>query len=147
MAEQKLVSFGKGLRKELVAWHLRTEAVEKLRAEAGLGDRNVGEKEERRKPAIGKILNAFVSDDEDEDEEDAPRQRCDGPVKITEIEADMGVREISITWSNGQTGVLGVTKDGRINKAVVATADGVRVSELGRKALGRIEGLVQRMTA
>ncbi|KAF2799214.1 hypothetical protein K505DRAFT_321295 [Melanomma pulvis-pyrius CBS 109.77] len=147
MAEQKLVSFGKGLRKELVAWHLRTEAVEKLRVAAGLRDRNAGEATEKRKPTIGKVLNAFVSDDEDEEEEDVPTQRRDGPVKITEIEADMGVREITITWSNGQTGVLSVTKDGRIDKAVVFTAHGVRVSELGRKALGRIEGLVQRLIA
>jgi central kinetochore subunit Mal2/MCM21 len=149
MVEQKLVQFGRGLRRELVAWHLRMEAVERLRVDAGLGDKASREVKESREPATGKILNAFVSDDEDEEEEEeeATRQRHDGPVTIIEIEADMGVRELNVIWSSGQIGVFGITKDGNVEKAVVTTAAGVRVSAMSRKALGRIEGLVQRLAA
>jgi central kinetochore subunit Mal2/MCM21 len=150
MLEQNLVQFGKRLRRELVAWHLRTEALDMLRVDAGLGDKASREVKESREPAIGKVLNAFVSDDEDEDEEEeeeAARLQRAGPVRIIEIEADLGVREINIIWSSGQTGIFSVTKDGNIEKGIVTTAAGVRVSELSRKALGRIEGLVQRLTA
>ncbi|KAF2704052.1 hypothetical protein K504DRAFT_473701 [Pleomassaria siparia CBS 279.74] len=152
MVEQKLIEFGKTLRRELVAWHLRTEAVDKLRVEAGLGDKGTREKEERETAVMGKVLNAFVSsDDEDEDEDDvdqdAESQRRNAHEKIIDVDADMGVREISIAWSNGLTGVFGVTKDGNIDKAAVTTSGGVRVPEVARRALGRIEGLVQRLTA
>ncbi|KAF2007603.1 hypothetical protein P154DRAFT_569472, partial [Amniculicola lignicola CBS 123094] len=92
-------------------------------------------------------------DDEDYDNEDdeqggrrGGRRRDIGPAKIIDIEGDMGVREIKITWSNGQTGMVTVAKDGEIEKAAFRTVDGVRLRELGRKALGRIEGLVQRLT-
>ena len=148
MVEQKLVQFGRGLRRELVAWHLRMEVVERLRVDAGLGDKASRAVEESREPATGKVLNAFVSDDEDEEEEEeeeALRRRHGRPMKIMEIEADMGVREINVIWSSGQTGVFSITKDGNVEKAVVTTAAGVRVSELSRKALGRIEGMVQRL--
>jgi len=147
MVEQKLVNFGKALRKELVAWHLRTQAVENLRAEAGLEKTETAVHEVRKEHTIGTVLNAFVSEDEDDNEEDeiAPRRRPSGPIKITEIESDMGVREISITWSNGQIGVFSVMKDGQIDKAIVKAIGGERLVELNRKGLGRIEGLVQRL--
>jgi central kinetochore subunit Mal2/MCM21 len=149
LVEQKLVQFGRALRRELVAWHLRMEVMERLRVDAGLGDKASTEVKESREPATGKVLNAFVSDDEDEEEEEeeeeASRRRQDRPMKIMEIEADIGVREISVIWLSGQTGVFSITKDGNVEKAVVTTAAGVRVSELSRKALGRIEGIVQRL--
>lgn len=129
-----------------MAWHLRMEAVERLRVDAGLGDRASREVKESREPATGKVLNAFVSDDEDEEEEEEVSRRWDDrPMRIMEIEADMGVREINVIWSSGQTGVFSITKDGNVEKSVVTTAAGVRVSGLSRKALGRIEGMVQRL--
>lgn len=145
--EQSLVKFGRSLRKELVSWHLRLEAVEKLRAEAGLGEKEIQEDEEKEKarPAIGKVLNAFVSDDEELEEEDELHRRQGEPVKITDIEVDAAAREITITWSNSRTGTMRVTKDGQVEKAVVKSEDGTRDSALSRKAVGRIEGLVQRL--
>jgi central kinetochore subunit Mal2/MCM21 len=153
--EQNLIKFGKVLRKELVSWHMRTAAVEKLLAEAGLADKTTKERLEGNEPAYGKVLNAFVSDDEDEESEDDDfidngdrrRRHRDGPVKITEFEADMAVRRIDVLWSNGQAAVVEVAKDGEIVKGVVRNGDGKRMSRLERKTIGRMEGLVQRLTA
>jgi central kinetochore subunit Mal2/MCM21 len=142
--EQDLVKFGRSLRKELVSWHLRLEAVEKLRLEAGLKGRANGREKENEQPTIGKVLNAFMSDDESEEDYEEQRLR-NGPVKIADIEADAAGREITMTWTNGIVGVMKVTKDGEVEKAIVRSKDGVRESALGRKALGRIEGLVQRL--
>lgn len=131
---------------------MRTAAVEKLRADAGLVDKVMGEKLQDKEPTHGKVLNAFISDDEEESEDDSfiddgdrrGGQR-DGPAKITEIEADMAVRRIDISWSNKQVAAIEVTKDGEITKGVVRDRDGTRLSRLERKAIGRMEGLVQRL--
>ncbi|KAF2679496.1 hypothetical protein K458DRAFT_314325 [Lentithecium fluviatile CBS 122367] len=144
--EQSLVKFGRSLRKELVSWHLRQEALEKLRTEAGLGNKATQPEEDKPDTSIGKVLNAFVSDDEESEDEEEMRTARDGAVKITDIEGDMAVRELTITWSNGNTGALRVTKDGEIDKAVFRSRDGLRESAMERKAEGRIEGLVQRLT-
>ncbi|KAF2240403.1 hypothetical protein BU26DRAFT_526052 [Trematosphaeria pertusa] len=145
--EQNLLKFGRSLRKELVSWHLRLEAVEKLRVEAGLENKSAEREEERAESTIGKVLNTFVSDDEDEEDEERTRRRRDGPVRITDIEADTAVREITVTWSDGRAAVVKVAKDGQIEKAAVRFEDGARDSALVRKAVGRIEGLIQRLTA
>lgn len=144
--EQNLIRFGRALRQELVAWHLRSAAVEKLRVEAGLPDQAARGRVEEREPAYGKVLNAFVSDDEDEDDEDEfgiEAERSKTPVKIVEIEIDQGVRQITVTWSSGQTAVLEVMKDGEVVKGLVRADDGRRVSDVERKLPGRIEGLIE----
>jgi central kinetochore subunit Mal2/MCM21 len=144
--EQHLIRFGRLLRKELVSWHLRTTAVEQLRIEAGLSDPKARERALPKEPAYGKVLNAFVSDDEEDlDEEDALNRQA-GPIRITDIETDMAVRQITITWSHGQTAVFDVSKDGEIVRGVVKSAYGVRSHELGRMGMGRIEGLVRRLS-
>ncbi|KAJ4286418.1 hypothetical protein N0V90_013117 [Kalmusia sp. IMI 367209] len=144
--EQNLVKFGKHLRRELVSWHMRLRAVETLRKEAGLRDQPVQQEPSNSELPIGTVLNAFVSEDEDSEEEDRSSAQ-DGATKLTNIEADAAVREITLAWSNGRVGVIKVTKDGEIDKAVVRAEDGTRDASLSRKAIGRIEELVQRLTA
>ncbi|CAI6336804.1 unnamed protein product [Periconia digitata] len=150
--EQNLVRFGKSLRKELVSWHLRLAAIRTLRAEAGVDEKPKPATEEAQKPVIGIVLNAFVSDDESEEEdedagEDTVQSRHGGSIRIASIEADAAAREVLITWTNQRIGVIKVAKDGTVEKAVVRGADGTAQSAMSRAALGRIEGLVQRLAA
>ncbi|PSN58727.1 hypothetical protein BS50DRAFT_595214 [Corynespora cassiicola Philippines] len=141
--EQDLVRFGRTLRRELVGWHLRKEVVRKLREEAGLKDGD-GDQKEEESHSVGVVLNAFVSDDEDEEDDDEAEWQS-GPVRIIDIEADMGVREVKVSWSDGRVGIMKVTKDSEIDRVVVSDQHGSRDMALSRKAVGRIEGLVQRL--
>lgn len=141
--QQDLVRFGRGLRKELVGWHLRVRAVEALRREAGVATERKREVEDAHAPMV---LNAFTSDDEDE-EESSDVEDMDAPLRITEIEADAAVRQITVTWSDRRTAVLSVGKDGRIEKAVCRLKDGTRDTAMSRKATGQIGGLVTRLKA
>ncbi|KAF1948557.1 hypothetical protein CC80DRAFT_599572 [Byssothecium circinans] len=143
--EQNLVKFGRSLRKELVSWHMRLEATAKLRSEAGLQDKVAQQEEKSQQPAMGKVFNAFMSDDESEDDDDELQRRRNGPAKIMELEADAAGREITVTWTNGRVGVMKIAKDGEVERAVVKNEDGTRDATLARKAVGRIEGLVQRL--
>ncbi|KAF2877034.1 Cenp-O kinetochore centromere component-domain-containing protein [Massariosphaeria phaeospora] len=144
--EQNLVKFGRALRKELVSWHLRGAAVEKLRAAAGVTGTKDRE-EQKAGLAQGRVLNAFVSDDEDSEDEEEAAVRRNGPLKITAVDADISFRELSLLWSNGQTAIMKVTKDGDIEMAAVRTEQGARLSSVERKAKGRIEGLLERLAA
>lgn len=148
-AEQDLVKFGKHLRRELVSWHLRMDALENLKKEAGLSTLPEKREQDHVEPALGKVLNAFVSDDEESEEEEGDEGETrarDRAVKITDIDTDAAVRDITLTWSNGRIGMIKVNKDGNIDRAVLRTADGSRDAALSRKAIGRIEGLVQRLS-
>ncbi|KAF2477219.1 uncharacterized protein BDR25DRAFT_300232 [Lindgomyces ingoldianus] len=144
--EQNLIRFGRWLRKELVSWHLRIATVQKLRCEAGLSGKASEDEVGPERPSIGQILNAFGGDSEEESDEEGHTASKDGPVQIEHIEADHAVREIRITWSNGQTGVMKVAKDGEVEKSVIRSRNGSRVLQIELKAVGRIEGLVQRLT-
>ncbi|KAJ4373847.1 hypothetical protein N0V83_002586 [Neocucurbitaria cava] len=142
--EQDLVRFGRSLRKELVAWHMRVQAVEDLRKEAGLPDtrRERNEQDQVGIESTGRILNAFVSDDDEESSDvDEAGDEDDGIVRILEIEPDAAVRQISITWSDGRTAVMNITKDGRVEKAVCRTRGGGRDEARSRKAIGPLGGL------
>ncbi|KAF2438692.1 hypothetical protein P171DRAFT_436626 [Karstenula rhodostoma CBS 690.94] len=146
--EQDLVKFSRHLRKELVSWHLRLEALEKLRKDARLPDRTAPQDGSKVETEIEMVLNAFVSDDEDSEVEDeATQQQQDGALKILRVDGDAAVREITITWSNGRVGIFRVTKDGEVDKVAVRTKEGTRDASLSSKALGRIEGLVERLEA
>ncbi|KAF2727361.1 hypothetical protein EJ04DRAFT_517298 [Polyplosphaeria fusca] len=145
--EQDLLKFGRCLRKELVAWHLRTNAVVKLRAEAGLPDEKDTRDVEMEKNPYGTVLNAFAGDSDEDSEDDGIDKTPPGPPRITDIGANTGVSEINFAWSNGQTGTMNVTKDGRIEKAVVRSKQGAHLVELSRRATGRIEGLVERLAS
>jgi central kinetochore subunit Mal2/MCM21 len=144
--EQDLVRFGRLLRKELVGWHMRVKAVEDLKKETGLSSDGSRAEKDPGLESTGKVLNAFVSDDEasSDAEEDAI---ANGPVQILDIECDAAVRQIAITWSDRRLAVLTVTKDGRVEKAVCRARDGGRDAAMARKAIGPINGLVRRLNA
>ncbi|KAF2034457.1 hypothetical protein EK21DRAFT_97550 [Setomelanomma holmii] len=144
--EQDLVRFGRLLRKELVSWHMRVKAVEELQKEAGLAmSRSRARDEQEENPErTGKILNAFVSEDEASSDIEEPAAES-GNARILDIESDAAVRQITITWSDRRTAVLSVTKDGRIEKAVCRAKDGSRDQSLSRKAFGPMTGLLRRL--
>jgi central kinetochore subunit Mal2/MCM21 len=144
--EQDLVRFGRLLRKELVGWHMRVRALEDLRKEAGLfGEKSRAEKDSALENT-GKILNAFVSDDEASSDVEGDEVE-DGPVRMVDIECDAAVRQVTITWSDRRVAVMSVTKDGRIEKAVCRERDGSRDVAMSGKAIGPIGGLVRRLKA
>ena len=142
--EQDLVRFGRLLRKELVSWHMRVNAVEELRTEAGLETpkRNA---EDVGATNVGKVLNAFVSDDEASS--DAEEEDEDSTPRMLDIEADAAIRQITITWSDRRTAVMSISKDGRVDQAVCRTKDGGRDIVLRAKAMGPMSGLVRRLMA
>lgn len=141
--EQDLVHFGRLLRKELVSWSMRVDAVEKLKKEAGLVEQRQSSEDLVNAPT-SKVLNAFVSDD-DASSDIAGSEDEDGGPRVLDIEADAAVRHINITWSDTRTAAMSITKDGRIEKAVCRTRDGVRDAVLAKKAIGPISGLLRRL--
>ncbi|KAF1838511.1 hypothetical protein BDW02DRAFT_564871 [Decorospora gaudefroyi] len=145
-SEQDLVRFGRLLRKELVGWHMRVNAVEGLREEAGLTKAR-GKSEDVGSALIGKVLNAFVSDDDASSDVEEDEEEEHGTSRIRDIEADAGARQITITWSDKQTAVMSISKDGRVEKAVCRARDGSRDVILARKAIGPVAGLVRRLIA
>ncbi|KAF9735597.1 hypothetical protein PMIN04_009390 [Paraphaeosphaeria minitans] len=144
--EQDLVKFGRRLRKELASWHLRLEALEKLRKDAQLPGPIAPRDGLHAGSEPGIVLNAFISDDEDSQEEEGSDEQDDAP-RISSIDGDAAVREITLIWSNGRVGLFKVTKDGEVDKAAVRTKEGTRDASLSSKALGRIDGLIQRLEA
>lgn len=143
--EQDLVEFGRRLRRELVSWHMRLDVLKTLRKEAQVDEQNTTREPATGELAMGKVLNAFVSDDEDSGEDDEEVNERDDTPRFTGLEADAAVREITITWLNGRVGIFKVTKDGEVDKATVREKDGTRNALLSRKAIGRIEELVKRL--
>ncbi|RAR00689.1 cenp-o kinetochore centromere component [Stemphylium lycopersici] len=143
--EQDLVRFGRSLRKELVSWHMRVDAVEELKKESGLA-KPQWSSEDMTTASTGKILNAFVSDDDASSDIEEPESEG-GNGRILEIETDAAVRQITITWSDRRTAAMNIAKDGRIEKAVCRTRGGARDALLSKKAIGPIAGLVRRLMA
>jgi central kinetochore subunit Mal2/MCM21 len=136
--EQDLVRFGRTLRKELVSWHMRLQAVEHLQKEAGVLSVQSDKSSKRVDSGpMGKVLNAFVSDSESDEEDVSDR--------MVDIDSDAAARQITVAWSNGRTAVMSVSKDGRVERASCRTRDGVRDVALARKAIGSLGGLVRRL--
>jgi central kinetochore subunit Mal2/MCM21 len=140
--KQDLVRFGKGVRRELVGWHLRVDAVAALRKEAGLSE---PAKDGHGEPY--QVLNAFTTSSDASSDSEDEAEDLDTPAKIIDIESDTAVRQITLTWSNRRTAVLSVSKDGIIEKAVVRMKDGTRDVGMAGKALGPIGGLIRRLKA
>lgn len=138
--EQDLVKFGRTLRRELVGWHMRLQTVQNLRKEAKLPETHAEDDEAGLVPG-GKVLNAFVSDDSSDAEEDDGN----GPTHILDLEADAAVRQVTVTWSDGRTAVLVVTKDGRVEKAICRARGGGRDVVSSTKAIGPLSGLMRRL--
>ncbi|CAO2657699.1 Nn.00g038250.m01.CDS01 [Neocucurbitaria sp. VM-36] len=148
--DQDLVRFGRSLRKELVAWHMRVQAVEDLRREAGLPSSRIAREEQGPTGGVestGRILNAFVSDDDGSSDVEEAEDEDDGIVRILDIESDAAIRQITVSWSDGRTSVMNITKDGRVEKAVCRARGGGRDVARSRKAIGPLGGLVQRLMA
>ena len=142
-AEQDLVKFGRALRRELVSWHMRLQTIYDLRSEAKLPGAQEGDGVDDDLISGGRVLNAFVSDDSSNAEE----QDDSGPTRILEIEADAAVRQVTITWSDGRTAVLVVTKDGRVEKAICRAKGGRRDAVSSTKAVGPLNGLLRRLSS
>jgi central kinetochore subunit Mal2/MCM21 len=141
--EQDLVKFGRALRRELVGWHMRSQAIQDLRKEAKLPDADSEDVVDVDLISGGRVLNAFVSDDSSDAEEDDGI----GPIRIIDIEADAAVRQVTITWSDGRTAVLVVTKDGRVEKAVCRARGGGRDAVSSTKAVGSLGGILRRLSS
>lgn len=142
--QQDLIRFGRTLRKELVSWHLRVNAVAELRKEAGVVEPKMREHEALE---AHQVLNAFTSDDSDDDADSDADEDVGGPSRVVDVEADHAVRQVTITWSDRRTAVLSVSKDGRVDKAICRIKDGTRDVVMSKKALGSIAGLVRRLKA
>lgn len=141
--DQDLVKFGRALRRELVSWHMRLDTVQDLRSQAKLPDLGAENNTEEDAISCGRVLNAFVSDDSSDAEEDGGN----GPVRILDIEADAAVRQVTISWSDGRTAVLVVTKDGRVEKAICRARGGGRDVVSSTKAVGPLSGLLRRLSS
>jgi central kinetochore subunit Mal2/MCM21 len=141
--EQDLVRFGRLLRKELVGWHMRINAMEELKKEAGVS-RPRANGGDMGSEHVGKVLNAFVSDDEASSDAEEIEEE-DGAARIVDVEADAAVRQITINWSDKRTTIMSITKDGRVEKAVCRTRGGARDVILSRKAIGPMSGLLRRL--
>ncbi|RMZ72931.1 cenp-o kinetochore centromere component [Pyrenophora seminiperda CCB06] len=147
--EQDLVRFGRLLRKELVGWHMRVNAGEELRKSAGLEEpKEADGGEDLGTASSGKVLNAFVSDDEasSDIEHENDDDDDDGVLRLLDIETDAAVREMTITLSDRRTVVMSITKDGRIDKAVCRTKDGRRDVILSKTVMGPLRGLLRRLS-
>ncbi|KAF1934229.1 uncharacterized protein M421DRAFT_415273 [Didymella exigua CBS 183.55] len=140
---QDLVKFGRALRRELVSWHMRLETVQDLRSQAKLPGLQAEDGGEEVVISGGRVLNAFVSDDSSDAEEDDGN----GPVRILDMEADAAVGQVTITWSDGRTAVLVVTKDGRVEKAICRARGGSRDAVSSTKAVGPLSGLLRRLSS
>lgn len=143
--EQDLVRFGRLLRKELASWHMRIKALGDMRKETGLLSQTSQEDKDRPIENTGKVLNAFVSDDEASDVDEDVIE--DGPVRIQDIDNDAAVRQITVTWSDRRVAVMDITKDGRVERAVCRARDGSRDATMSRKAIGPMVGLIRRLKA
>ena len=142
--DQDLVKFGRALRKELVSWHMRLDAVHDMRNQAKLPDPQAQDELDNDVISGGRVLNAFVSSDASSDAEEDDGS---SPVRILDIEADAAVRQVTVTWSDGRTAVLVVTKDGRVERAICRTRGGSRDVVLSTKAVGPLSGLLRRLTS
>ncbi|KAJ4413064.1 hypothetical protein N0V91_000038 [Didymella pomorum] len=142
---QDLVKFGRALRKELLSWHMRLDAVQDMRSQAKLPAPQAEDELDNDVISGGRVLNAFVSSDPPSS--DAEEDDGSVPVRILDIEADAAVRQVTVIWSDGRTAVLVVTKDGRIEKAICRARGGSRDVVLGAKAIGPLSGLLRRLTS
>ena len=136
---QNLPRLVRALRRELVAYHLRLAAVEKLRVEAGVSDR-AAEKE----GGLGDVLNA-EGEMEMEIGRGGRRRGGQGRGKVVAVVADAAVREVRCEWSSGLTARMKVSKDGVVEKAVARTAEGGRDWEVEKKGKGHLGGLFGRL--
>ena len=134
---QNLPRLVRALRRELVAYHLRLAAVEKLRVVAGVPSQATEKEGE-----LGDVLNAGG---EMEMGRGGRRKRGQGRGSVVAVVADAAVREARCEWSSGLTARMKVSKDGVVEKVVVRTAEGGRDWEVEKKGKGHLGGLFGRL--
>ena len=135
---QTLPRLVRALRRELVAYHLRLAAVEKLRVEAGVSGQTA------EKEGLGDVLNAEMEMGM-EMGRGGRRRRGQGRGRVVAVVADAAVREVKFEWSSGLTARMKVSKDGVVEKVVARTAEGGRDWEVEKKGMGHLGGLFGRL--
>jgi central kinetochore subunit Mal2/MCM21 len=128
--KQDLKKLVRELRRELVSWHLRSDAVDLLREELGL-PKNSSEDD----------AASTVSDNQ----EPGPVAQKSGILSLaaTSIEA----RYIRIEWSDGRVGRIKISNQGFVERAIIIGDDGKDdiTASLCTGGDGRIETLLQRL--
>lgn len=118
--KQDLRGFVRELRRELVSWHLRTDAVDFLREKLGLGDGDDVPSPSERESDTG-----IVS------------------LGATAIEA----RYVRLEWEDGRVGRFKLSNTGIVERAVVIGDKGRdhRTEEAMTGCGGRVEGILERL--
>lgn len=118
--QQDLRGFVRELRRELVSWHLRSDAVEFLREKLGLGDGVDVSSPSEREPDTGIMSLA-----------------------ATAIEA----RYVRLEWEDGRVGRFKLSNIGVVERAVVIGDKGrdQRTEEAMTGGGGRVEGILERL--
>lgn len=119
------------LRRELVAWHLRRDAVAFLQEELGITNNNTGE-ESQTEPGLAQ-----------RDPNSASWKLGISSVSPTSIEA----RYVRLEWRDGRAGRVKLSNRGLIERAVIIGDEGrdkaIETAIVGGD--GRVENLVQRL--
>lgn len=118
--KQDLRGFVRGLRRELVAWHLRCDAVDLLREKLGLGDADSPSSSLERETSTGVVSLA-----------------------PTAVET----RYVRLEWEDGRVGRFKLSNTGIVERAVVIGDEGrdQRTEEAMTGAGGRVETLLERL--
>ena len=153
---QSLGAFVRAVRYELVSFHLRAAAIDALREELGLpklrlacDDMELGHDQaanlrtraQTPDPPGRRALSPFVLIAESGSRGEELNQIA----HIVFVDADASVRNLHLMWSDGALGRALLSKDGDVTNVSARRVDGTRAPDLERRALGRIEGLLQRI--
>jgi central kinetochore subunit Mal2/MCM21 len=120
--KQDLRGFVRELRRELVAWHMRTDAVEFLREKLGLVDESQSSLAERISPVTGTGVLFLAS---------------------TAVEA----RYVRLEWEDGRVGRFKLSNSGLVERAVVIgdTGRDKQTEDAMIGGGGRVEALLDRL--
>ncbi|KAJ5118958.1 hypothetical protein N7526_010595 [Penicillium atrosanguineum] len=120
--KQDLRGFVRELRRELVAWHMRTDAVDFLREKLGLETGSLSSSSERALPVEGTGVMSLAS---------------------TAVEA----RYVRLEWEDGRVGRFKLSNTGLVERAVVIGDAGrdKQTEDTMTGGGGRIEALLDRL--
>lgn len=118
--KQDLRGFVRELRRELVSWHLRSDAVDLLREKLGQGD--------------GETLSS-------------PSERESGTGIVSLAPTAIEARYVRMEWEDGRVGRFKLSNTGIVERAVVIGDKGrdQRTEEAITGGGGRVEGLLERL--
>ena len=137
--KQDLPRLVRELRRELVAWHLRRDALQWIREELGLPGEDDGEGgDEDNTPANRERRDTF---------EIPATSEKSGIISLAATSLE--TRYIRLVWSDGRVGRIKLSNKGQVERAIVFGEDGREKSNesvlVGGD--GRIESLIQRLRA